>query len=439
MITTVLRRICISIMAAGLLAAGLAALEPAPAVAAGELAAPADGAASAMERSSATLASSMTTAEHVRGSAWWPTKTTVDRVGFLGDATCAGCHAELVRSQAGSQMAHTLERPAASEVLQQHLKATYANGLYRSSFRTGAAGPGVVVTDGHAAREAPIEWAFGSGDVGQSYLLKSADGMEESRFNYFAALAGLAATPGRLRGEPVSLAMALGRPLSTTEEQSCFSCHVTGLTETSVGAKGEVVPDSFVAGVRCEGCHGPGGAHVAAVRVGGASMREATWDPKILNAARLEPAVAVETCGACHSTPWDVRVMGAVGLQTVRFPAYRLEQSRCWGARGDVRLECSGCHDPHAPLEREDVAYDATCLSCHAAKDGGGVAAVGHGTTGQTGAVAARGAEAKVKACPVATSHCVSCHMPKMALPEMHASFTDHRIRIAHAGEAFPD
>jgi len=30
----------------------------------------------------------------------------------------------------------------------------------------------------------------------------------------------------------------------------------------------------------------------------------------------------------------------------------------------------------------------------------------------------------------VATSNCVSCHMPKYELPQTHASFTDHDIRV---------
>jgi hypothetical protein len=42
-------------------------------------------------------------------------------------------------------------------------------------------------------------------------------------------------------------------------------------------------------------------------------------------------------------------------------------------------------------------------------------------------------------ACPVSTSKCVSCHMPKYELPGFHGKFTDHWIRIAKPGTAFPD
>jgi formate-dependent nitrite reductase cytochrome c552 subunit len=33
----------------------------------------------------------------------------------------------------------------------------------------------------------------------------------------------------------------------------------------------------------------------------------------------------------------------------------------------------------------------------------------------------------------VATTKCVTCHMPKYDVPEMHYSFTDHLIRIPAA------
>jgi formate-dependent nitrite reductase cytochrome c552 subunit len=36
---------------------------------------------------------------------------------------------------------------------------------------------------------------------------------------------------------------------------------------------------------------------------------------------------------------------------------------------------------------------------------------------------------------PVAGRNCLSCHMPKIYDPDMHYTFTDHRIRIVHPGE----
>jgi formate-dependent nitrite reductase cytochrome c552 subunit len=37
------------------------------------------------------------------------------------------------------------------------------------------------------------------------------------------------------------------------------------------------------------------------------------------------------------------------------------------------------------------------------------------------------------------TRDCATCHMPQVELPGGHAKFTDHPIRVARAGEGYPD
>jgi hypothetical protein len=60
----------------------------------------------------------------------------------------------------------------------------------------------------------------------------------------------------------------------------------------------------------------------------------------MLNPASLDPSDSVDFCGACHRTSLDVIQMGMHGVLTARFPAYRLEASRCWGSDGDSRVTC---------------------------------------------------------------------------------------------------
>ena len=357
----------------------------------------------------------MTTPEHLRDSAWWPTKPLPTQQEFVGNQACAGCHADIVASQATSQMAHTLGHAADSAVLRAHIKQTYQSGPYTDALKQSARDLTLVVSDGAQTRSAALEWAFGSGDVGQSYLWKGDGNYREARFNYFAALHGFGATPGRLHGSPTSLDMALGRPLEEFEARTCFSCHTTTMSSASPINESSIVP-----GIGCEVCHGPGADHIAAAKAH--LGKSDAWEKRILNSASLMPTQSVDFCGACHSTPADVRLMGAVGIPTVRFPAYRLEKSRCWGTNGDPRITCTGCHDPHEPLAHDPVAYDTACLSCHVTKT--------HPTVT---------AQLPGAACPVATSKCVTCHMPKYDLPEMHFKFTDHMIRVARANAPFPD
>src|SRR3984885_3633989 len=97
-----------------------------------------------------------------------------------------------------------------------------------------------------------------------------------------------------------------------------------------------------------------------------------------------------------------------------------------WGGRGGwgpckVRPAASTCHDPHQPLVTETASYDSKCLSCHVTKRGEKLA------------------EHPGAACPVGTSNCASCHMPKVEVPSMHAPFTDHRIRIVRDAAAYPN
>src|SRR5262249_9394020 len=132
---------------------------------------------------------------------------------------------------------------------------------------------------------------------------------------------------------------------------------------------------------------------------------------QILNPARLEPADSVDFCGACHATFWDVTLADQKGIPALRSQPFRLASSRCWDAR-DPRTTCVECHNPHRPLVRDPLAYDARCLACH-------VAAGAQPTADRRG-----------RACTVATTGCTTCHMPKYEVPELHHAFTDHLIRI---------
>ena len=217
---------------------------------------------------------------------------------------------------------------------------------------------------------------------------------------------------------------AAGRDISGDEAGNCFSCHGAAAV---VNTKLQL--DRLIPGVTCESCHGPGGSHATVMLFGpGKSMY--IFNPKTLDAESLSQ----EFCGACHRGVDTVAMMPDLGgINNVRFQPYRLFNSRGHDPK-DARFACTVCHDPHEDLKQEDTAYDAKCTTCHAPH--GAEQATGEkniAITGRRAAVSSVG-----KSCPVASERCVSCHMSKVELPGAHFKFTDHRIRIARQGEAYP-
>jgi hypothetical protein len=359
-----------------------------------------------------TVADQLSTEDRVRKPGWWPTKGTPTRDQFAGPAACAECHASLVASQKQHSMARTSTSGSNSEILRQSDGKSFRIETY--SYNIARTVSGIInysVSDGAHSMSAPISWSFGTGKVGQSYLLEENGRFREVRFTYFHNLQTFAITPNQSISSANSLDKAAGRIVADDEVHKCFGCHTTAST-----TGGKFDPSHLILGVTCEGCHGPGADHVAVKNAG----IEAGSD-LIVNPGRFTPADSVDFCGACHVAWWDARLSGSQGLANVRFQPYRLENSRCWG-KGDVRITCIACHNPHQPLVRDRASYDPKCLACHV-----------------TEASAKPSADKPGAACPVAKQDCVGCHMPKFEAPNMHFEFTDHQIRVVRKDEVFPN
>ena len=353
---------------------------------------------------------------------WWPTKGSGKREEYVGSAACQACHREISESQQNTPMAHALTQAGPSAFDELSPSAVHFGiGPYQYELARTAEGAVLSVTDGSQSASAPVAWIFGNGQFGRTYLFEQGGSFFESRLSYYRQTHGLDFTTGNPRAVPGSLATALGRRLLSNEPPLCFGCH-----STAASANQHFDPARLVPGVSCEACHGPGAQHVAAMNL----AQGASSPTFIMNPARLGPVASVDYCGACHRTAVDVSLMKLTGILTLRFPAYRLERSRCWG-KGDARLTCSACHDPHQSLGRDPGAYDRNCVACHRA------GRVGPDTAHRPEAGVARGRNGRV--CPVAQKNCVSCHMPQYSIPEMHTTFTDHKIAIHRPGAPFTE
>lgn len=363
------------------------------------------------------LLAQLSTEDHLAEPGFWPTQPGSSRKDYVGSDACRPCHAAKVAAQEKTPMARAVAHADDARVLRTHSNLTFKVGPYQYLIKSDADHSLYSVTNGTETLSSPLLWAFGTPRVGQSYLFKREDGRYyEARVTYFETLNNLGFTPTRDLTSPKDVEEAMDRPISSTEVSRCFGCHTTA---SSIGDKFD--EQNLILGVTCEACHGPGAKHVAAMKDFMKGDLGAASHGDIFNSAHLDPVDSVEFCGACHSTWWDVKISGGKGVATTRSAPYRLVTSKCWG-KGDARLTCIACHDPHQQLQTDSGAYDHACLKCHV------------NTTG-----AKPGADHPGAACPVSTKNCTSCHMQKVYVPEMHSNFTDHRIRIAREGEPFPE
>lgn len=216
---------------------------------------------------------------------------------------------------------------------------------------------------------------------------------------------GLDVTMGAASIHPSNIEEAAGRLMAPQEAGQCFGCHATSATQDK-----KVDLSGLHPGVQCERCHDGAGQHAAALRHGDAPHAA------VSKLSSLSAEEMSTFCGQCHRTWSQIAAGGPQGLANVRFQPYRLTNNKCY-AVDDARIRCTACHNPHQALQTSMTYYDAKCQACHAAA----------------------GAKAAAKLCPVATSGCVTCHMPKLEIPGSHNRFTDHEIRVVRKNEAYPN
>jgi Cytochrome c554 and c-prime len=332
-------------------------------------------------------------------------KDTGGRGGLAGPLACANCHAREYASQATTSMAHAMERVSKCSILQQNPVLTFRDGAYSYRIERQTNQSFYTVTDGKDTLRVPLEYAFGLGKAGQTYIFERDGKMYESRVSFFKAGNGLDLTMGAQNLRPNNLAEAAGRLMDRHSAEDCFGCHTTGASR-----EGLQQPASLMPGVSCERCHGSALAHVEGFR------QRKPVEMKRLSALTTEELS--DFCGQCHRTWAQIAADGPHDINNVRFQPYRLANSKCYDP-SDRRISCAACHDPHQEVVTSDSFYDSKCLACHATEHAAVVKPVSKG-------------------CPVAKQNCVTCHMPKVELPGAHYKFTDHRIRIVNADAAYP-
>ena len=327
------------------------------------------------------------------------------RAGYVGDAACLACHADLVHSY--HQTAHflTSQLPSESSILgsfaagKNLLKTANPNLVFRMERR---------LTDGKAEyfetavvgappqtheRTEAIAFVIGSGSKGQTYLFWDYDLLFELPVSYWKDL-GWVNSPGYRDG-----VADFDRPIIPR----CLECHATYFESLNFPVN-RYASTGFVLGIGCEKCHGPGREHVEAESKdpGGATGRSA-----ILNPTRFARERQMDLCAWCHAGQGDALAPvfsykpGERLEKYIRLPepdpnappdvhdnqVAMLKRSRCFQGSG---MTCLTCHDVHA-TQHDLAAFSRVCLSCHK-PESATFSRPGHALS----------------------NNCIDCHMPRL-------------------------
>lgn len=268
-----------------------------------------------------------------------------------------------------------------------------------------------------ATHELPLEYFFGSGHLGTTYLYSIGNYLFESPIAWYGPSQAYDMKPGleQLKEVPPPLPM----------QSSCMRCHMSAVQSSDPGTINRYQRLPFLhGGITCEECHGDPAEHERTAGKG-----------KILNPARMNADARDSVCISCH-LEGDVLVERAgrsaldykPGDSISTFVAFyvktsanlvdrgvseveQLSQSTCKRISGD-RMACTSCHDPHyTPQAAEKAAFfRGKCLSCHNRPE---FAAEHHPEN----------------------KDCTSCHMPRTGAENIpHVAWTDHRILARPAG-----
>ncbi|HET6383690.1 MAG TPA: multiheme c-type cytochrome [Armatimonadota bacterium] len=320
---------------------------------------------------------------------------------YVGSSVCAQCHQAEYKKWSGSRHSETMRAMNPADLGPVAPPVGVIAGTPFEITRS-ASGQFAARLTKDPQRYLTLTLAFGSGRTGLTYVEVRGGKILEFHESYFPSKKLWYPTPGSGRLPRLSPGMEHGVAMS----RKCVLCHATAIT-----GPGPTPPKKFF-GVGCERCHGPGSAHVAAMRAG-------DYQNLLMDDISSWSATRINTlCGQCHRTADTIDLGNTEAATTNRFQPYGLMLSRCFRESGKT-LSCLNCHDPHTNNSTDIRHYERACLKCHSPAG-----------SQMAGAAAAHPG----KVCPVnPTSGCISCHMPRRAaLPgnPLPVNMPDHWIRI---------
>jgi predicted CXXCH cytochrome family protein len=286
--------------------------------------------------------------------------------------------------------------------------------------RETASGPqGQILYD----QEVEVHFAVGSGQRGRSFLIDRGGWLLQSPVTWYPQKRMWSLSPGYEKANPHFTRAVI---------PDCLFCHSNRALPVNHAVNRFELPIFQGHAIGCERCHGPGELHV---RFHQAGQGLDGVDRTIVNPRHLEHSLREAVCQQCHLQGeervvrrgrklFDFRPGLPLHLFLVDFVKSRRPQgenkfvgaveqmyaSSCFRqGRGDRKMGCVACHDPHAaPAPGEKAAYyRKRCLECHA--DRGCSLPPAERVQRQS-------------------DNCIACHMPPTGSEVSHTSTTDHSI-----------
>jgi Flp pilus assembly protein TadD len=374
-------------------------------------------------------------------------------VRYVGDAQCAGCHDDIIRSYSHHPMGRSLV-PVKSLLDQPHAfpRAAWERGGHAGNPFTILGRRFEVVRQGNRMlhRQAVLDdsgkpvvelslearWVVGSGAKGYSYLFERDGYLFQTPISWFTQQQRWDLSPGF--GPTVLTGRLVGA--------SCLFCHANRIEEHPQQPN-RFVPQTdgspiALQTIGCERCHGPGERHVTSAD---------RWD--IVNPARLPPPLRDAVCEQCHlegearivragrklfdyrpGLPlhdfWAVLVQGRRHSEDTKAVNHveQMYESKCFAHAVDgVKMGCITCHDPHVhigPAQRQ-AYYRPKCLLCH--------------NGAKEAPMCSEPLPRRKQVSP--QDSCIDCHMPRYRSWDVaHTATTDHRIlrRPRNGSDAAP-
>jgi len=176
------------------------------------------------------------------------------------------------------------------------------------------------------------------------------------------------ASPGAENKTAANQAKA-GAPGDYVGGEVCATCHEDVAKGFAGNPHTRMAAEHGTAGVNCEGCHGPGKAHVE----GGGDKT------KIFNPSQASAKDVDKTCLGCHD------IHGSKQESLLKAP----QPALCFQCHTDVKpqfdmpthhkvneglIKCSDCHDVHGTFEKSNLRSrndsNLICTKCHTEKRG---------------------------------------------------------------------